>query len=284
MALLRRLGLLYGRDGEAAGLVAGDQGHQIAHRVELFIGGESTLGDDQSHGFAREEEEEIAGFFAFDEGGPLIVVAADGVGENDAGGGNVNGLMAVKIGAVEPMARQGFGMVVGGHRTDVDQEHEPDGMGEEGLPGEDSGVGGGIEFAVEPMLEDERGDEKDESRERNCLAGGEPGETAGTEAGGETHGQPGESEGDDGDPHIDPGHLAVGVAGLLPEEAGDGVVEAEDQDQNDDLPGAVDGPAGGGDGIGQLGIVLDGVLVLDGQGMPLMDASLGDIRPMRGRA
>jgi len=216
----------------------------------------------------------MAGFFAFDESGPLIIVTADGVGENYAGGGYVNGLMAMKIGAAEPVAREGFGMVVGGHRTDVGQEHEPDGMGKEGLPGERLGVGGGIQFAVHPMLEDKCGDEEDESRERNRLAGGEPGETAGAEAGGEANGQPGESKGDDGDPHIDPGHLAVGVAGLLPEEAGDGVIEAEDQDENDDLPGAVDGPAGGGDGVGQFGVVLEGVLVLDGQGMPFMNGPL----------
>jgi len=116
------------------------------------------------------------------------------------------------------------------------------------------------------MLEDERGDEEDEGRERDCLAGGEPGESAGTEAGGKADGQPGESEGDDGDPHIDPGHLAVGVAGLLPEESGDGVIEAEDQDEHDDLPGAVDGPACGGDGVGQLAVIVESVLVLDEHG------------------
>ena len=76
----------------------------------------------------------MAGFFAFDESGPLIIVTADGVGENYAGGGYVNGLMAMKIGAAEPVAREGFGMVVGSHRTDVEKEHQPDGMGQEGLP------------------------------------------------------------------------------------------------------------------------------------------------------
>jgi len=127
-------GGLQGRDGEAAGLVAGDQLHQIAHAIELFFRREGTLGDYQAIRFAGEEKEEMAGFFAFDESGPLIIVAADGVRENDAGGGNVDGLMTMKIGAIEPVAREGIGMVVGGHRTDVEKEHEPDGMGEEGLP------------------------------------------------------------------------------------------------------------------------------------------------------
>ena len=174
--------------------------------------------------------------------------------------------MAVKIEAFFPVAGEGSRVVVGGDGADVDQKEEPDGMGEDGLPGELAGVGAaGVEFCVHPMLEDQGGDEEDECGEGDGLAARQPGESAGTKAGGEAEGEPGESEGDDGDPHVHPRHLAVFIAGFLPEETGDGVIEAEDDDQDNDLPGAVDGSAGGGNGVGHFAIVVEGVLILNDQ-------------------
>ncbi len=59
-------------------------------------------------------------------------------------------------------------------------------------------------------------DQAEEGGKGDNLAACEPGEAAGAEAGGEGDAEPGEAEGDNGDPHVDPGHLAVHVSRFNP--------------------------------------------------------------------
>lgn len=103
-------------------MIARDELHEIAHGIELFVGSESAFGDHQADVLGGEEEEEVSGFFAFDESGPVELVIADGVGEGDSLGGNIDGLMTVEIDAVFPVAGEGSAVIVGGDGADVEEQ------------------------------------------------------------------------------------------------------------------------------------------------------------------
>jgi len=63
----------------------------------------------------------MPGFFAFEEGGPVELVSTSRIGEGDGFGGDIDGLMAVEIGPVFPVAGEGCFVIVGGDGTDIEE-------------------------------------------------------------------------------------------------------------------------------------------------------------------
>jgi len=70
--------------------------------------------------------------------------------------------------------------------------------------------------------------------------------------------------------------MPVGIPRRLPENSGHDVIRAKNQNQNNNLHGAVHGLADCGNGVGSLAEIVDRVLILNNQISALKEKNLQD--------